>query len=177
MSKVGASGNTFASTVAARAQEAANKLRAFETNVENVWGVDFMKWKSENPNAESADGYYAEVKARNPDRSLEDIEKDWTRNVEDVSLFHPYFGGDDRWRNTYKTVNTIGLDPYNASAIGNVLDLVANSMLSQGKTYGEILQKLVSNPMGVGMRGRTYTENNQNNLESTIDSGGSGYGG
>ena len=173
---VGASGNTFASIVAARAQEAANKLRAFETNVENVWGVDFMKWKSENPNATSADGYYAEGQAKNPGRSLEDIEKDWTRNVEAVSLFHPYFGGDAHWRNVYKTVNTIGLDPYNASAIGNVLDMVANSMLSQGKTYGEILQKLAGNQMGVGMRGRTYTENNQNNLESIIDSGGSGYG-
>jgi len=158
---VGASGNTFASIVAARAQEAANKLRAFETNVENVWGVDFMDWKSRNPNATSADGYYKEVQARNPNRSLEDIEKDWTRNVEDVSLFHPYFGGDDRWRNTYKTVNTIGLDPYNASAIGNVLDLVANSMLSQGKTYGEVLQRLTRNPMGVGMRGGTGTGNTQ----------------
>jgi len=58
-------------------------------------------------------------------------------------------------------VNTIGLDPYNASAIGNVLDLVANSMLSQGKTYGEVLQRLTRNPMGVGMRGGTGTGNTQ----------------
>ena len=169
MSKVGASGNTFASTVSARAQEAANKLRAFETNVENVWGVDFMKWKSENPNAESADGYYAEVKAKNPERSLEDIEKEWTRNVQDVALFHPYFGGDDRWRNTYKTVNTIGLDAYNASAIGNVLDMVADAMLARGKTYGEVLQRLTSNPMGMGMRGGTQTPPSKTTTSTSVN--------